>query len=184
MSDTDVADAAFLLPRMERGELCPPVDQVVHLHQIHTVDAQELHRAAHLGDAGLASAGPHLGGDERLAARIHCRQQIAHNRLRGAIHRRRIDDRTPVVEQDLKDFAQSGRARQGSGPTSKVRHVPQPTTGNGSRVDGIRRVCILSVIAGLARRICDAANAEVALAMRRRNSVRVIAMKKKFNPAD
>jgi hypothetical protein len=66
-------------------------------------------------------------------------------------------------------------------PTSKVRHVPQPTTGNRSRVEGIRRECIFSVTSGFARRICDAANAEVAPTMRRRKSVRVIVMLRTSN---
>jgi len=51
------------------------------LHQIDAVGAQQLHRALHLGDTGVAAGGPDLGRHERLVAGADPRKQIAHDRL-------------------------------------------------------------------------------------------------------
>ena len=65
----------------------PPVDQIVDLHQIDPLRLQQLERVFHLRDAGVASARPHLGGDERLRMRVRLREQIARDSLGPAIHR-------------------------------------------------------------------------------------------------
>ena len=90
----------------------------------------------------------------------------------------------PPLSNRIRRTSSSWVRSAGPWPTSKVRHVPQPTSGSGARFEGIGRVCILSLMAGFAQRISDAAHAEVAPTMSRRNSVRVIAKNRKCNPTD
>jgi hypothetical protein len=68
-----------------------PVEQVMHLHQIHVFRPQPRQRSFHLPDAVSAAAGPHLGGEEKAVAHAELRRQITDYRLsvpvhRGAIH--------------------------------------------------------------------------------------------------
>ncbi len=91
MGHADIAYAAFLLPFAQVAELGPPVHQAVDLHQIQGALAEEFLRAAHLFQAGVASGGAHLGGDEQVFRQVKIRHQITDYRLGVAIDRRGID---------------------------------------------------------------------------------------------
>src|SRR5213079_1767841 len=80
----------------------------------------------------------------------------------------------PPLSNRICRTSTNGARSAGLWPTSKVRHVPQPTTGNGAPLDGIGGICIFSLVAALARRIPDALHTEVAPSMKRRNSLRVM----------
>ena len=133
--DAEVADAALFLPGAQRRELRLPVDQVVDLHQVDAVGAKELDRPFHLRDAGFTSARPHLGGDERLVACLHRRQHVADDALRGAVHRRGIDDRAAVGEQDPQHFDQR---RPVGGARSDVEGPPRAAADDRQRFAGRR----------------------------------------------
>jgi len=80
--------------------------------------------------------------------------------------------RAPAVEQDPEDLARVGRARRRAGRRRRCatfRSRRRATVGMG-------RVCIRSDAAGLAPRMDGAANADIAPATRRRNSLRVVTM--------
>jgi hypothetical protein len=57
---------------------------------------------------GLLAPGPDLGGEERLVARLHLRQQVADHAFRAAVHGRGIDQRRAGIEQQAQHFLALG----------------------------------------------------------------------------
>jgi len=77
---------ALRLHASERRQVRSPIDEVVNLHEIDGVGAQQRGRAPHLLDPGLAPARPHFGGEKHLGLRPRCCHEIARHRFRLAIH--------------------------------------------------------------------------------------------------
>ena len=98
-----MADAALRLPILQGLRMRGDVHQVVYLHEVHALDAQALERGLHLLDALVAAAGVDLGGDEQALAQAELGDQVARDRLGGAVHRRGVDD---ITIEELQHFAQ------------------------------------------------------------------------------
>ena len=64
MGNADIADAAFLLHSPQARQVRAPIDQIVDLHQVDHLGAQQLGGLPHLFDAALAARCPHLGREE------------------------------------------------------------------------------------------------------------------------
>src|SRR5207248_6017193 len=64
VTDAEVPNALRRLPLSERAQMCPPVDQVVDLHEIDATGTQAPERLLHLGEARVAPASPDLGREE------------------------------------------------------------------------------------------------------------------------
>ncbi len=79
------------LPVAQGREMHLPVDQVVDLHEVDALRAQAPHRRFHLRDAGLAAAGPDLGGKEGRDAAGSRRKQRAGVLFGAPVHRRAVD---------------------------------------------------------------------------------------------
>jgi hypothetical protein len=91
MRDTQVADAAVLLPAAQRRDMRFPVDEIVHLHEVDVLDLEQRKGALHLSDAGLMSARPNLRGDEGAFGIRRARQQLAQHGLSATIHGRTVE---------------------------------------------------------------------------------------------
>jgi len=78
-----------------------PIHEIVNLHQVDHLGAQQLGRAPHLFDAAIAACGPHLGRDKGSRPRIQFSQKIAGDRLGPAVHRRAVDHPPAAIEQQL-----------------------------------------------------------------------------------
>jgi len=103
--DADVADAALPLPVLQRLRVRGDVDQVVHLHQVHLLYAQQAERVLHLPDALLAAAGVDLGGNKEPLAQAELGDEVAGHRFGGAVHGRRVDH---IAVEELEHLAQRG----------------------------------------------------------------------------
>ena len=103
-----------VLPAAQRREVGAPVEQVVDLHQVDAVGAQQPHRCLHLPHAFVAAPGPDLGGEEGLGAAAARREQLAGRRLGAAVHRRAVEHLAAGVEQRVDHAGQQrvlGRSR-------------------------------------------------------------------------
>ena len=104
--DPEVADRALRLPVAQRGQVRPPVEQVVNLHQIEPRRPEERERTSHLLDAGLSPPGPHFGRDKRALPRARRGEALPHDCLGAAVHRGAVDHRSAGVEERADDTRQ------------------------------------------------------------------------------
>ena len=147
VGDAEIADAALGLPGAQGRQVRAPVEQVVDLHQVDAVG-----RAAARIDRSICAMPASRPVVQTLVARkALSRVPAAASRSpttpsARAVHRRAVDHRAAGLEQHLQHLGER-RALVGAAPTSKVRQVPQPTTGSGSPLDGIDLDCILSGMA-------------------------------------
>src|SRR6185437_2893768 len=104
--DAEIADAPVVLHPPHAGELRPPIDEVVDLHEIDDVAAEERGRPPHLLDAALLAGGPYLGGEKDLGARAELGDEIAGHAFGAAVHRRAVDHAAAAVDEALHHLAQ------------------------------------------------------------------------------
>jgi hypothetical protein len=87
MRHADIANSAVILPLPQRGQMRPPIDEIVYLHQVDALRSQAPERFFHLPDARIASAGPNFGGDKELVVKLQFGREIPDDAFRLAIHR-------------------------------------------------------------------------------------------------
>src|SRR5207237_7484604 len=83
-----------------------PINEIVDLHQVDDLRAQQLARPPHLLDPALAARRPHLGREKWARVPRRVAQEIAGNRLGPSIHRRAVDHPPAALEEQLQHFAQ------------------------------------------------------------------------------
>jgi hypothetical protein len=111
-----------------------PIEQIVDLYQIERFGFQESHRACHLGDPGLSSAGPHFGCGERPGPRSRVVKEITDDCLRFPVHRRTVDQRSAVVEQRSEHISKRFAFRSASSRTP----VAGEPGGRGSSAESVK----------------------------------------------
>ena len=104
--DADVADLSLLFPLAQRRQIRAPIDEVVDLHQIDAIGAQQSKRIFHLRDAGLLSLRPHFRRDKCFRSQIAHGEQFAGGFFRAAVHRRTVDDAAARREQRVEHARQ------------------------------------------------------------------------------
>jgi hypothetical protein len=106
MGDADIADPTFAPEPPQCREMHAPIDQIVDLHQVDDVAAQQACRALHLRKAGLASGNPHFGGEKSAWPRAKRGDEVARDTLGAAIHRRAVHHSCFGSEQPAQDLTQ------------------------------------------------------------------------------
>ncbi len=97
----DDADLAPVAPRLDLVEARAPLHEVVHLEHL-DVAAEVAQRGVDLSLRLVVVGRPHLGGDDGLAAPVA--ERGAEDALGVAVHRRRVDERRPVVQRRIGDL--------------------------------------------------------------------------------
>ena len=77
------------------------IEQIVHLHQVDALRAHQAQRRLHLIDAGLAPAGPDLGGEKQRRVQGELGRELADHAFGAAIHRRAVDDAGAAGDESL-----------------------------------------------------------------------------------
>src|SRR6516165_4597920 len=101
--DADVAHAPMRLHRLQRFKVGAPVEEVMNLNEIETIDAPEFARGLHLLHAKRLEHRPYLGGGEQWALSVGVLETVPNHRLGRAVHWRRIDQSPTAVEERLHD---------------------------------------------------------------------------------
>ncbi len=169
--DADVAHAAFLLPAAQRGEVRAPVDEVVHLHQVHALACAAARTIAPSAQCRPRGPRSRPWWRERLCRAASLRPAVRRWFPRSG--RTSASCRSPCRRPRTGRRARREARLYSSlpGRWSKPIQVPQPITGRASWVEGMGRVFMADLLCGCA----EAGSAALAhsAAPRRSSSARV-----------
>ena len=102
--DPHVPQSPRFLHREESRQVLLPRHQVVDLQQVEARNAPEPARLLDLAGSARARGDPDLAGREELRRTADPVPAVADDFLRGAVHRRRVDQPPAVVKEGAHDF--------------------------------------------------------------------------------
>ncbi len=106
MRDPDVANAPLSLPIAQGRKVRLYLHQVVHLHQVDSIGAQQRHRALHGVDSLLPAARPDFGGEKKFIPNPQRGGKIADHLLGPAVHGRCIHHAAAQFYKERKHLLQ------------------------------------------------------------------------------
>ncbi len=113
VGDAEVADLPGCLPFPQRPRVRREVEQVVHLHEVDAVSAQEAEGILHLPHAGVAARGPDFRRQEERLRDAELGGEIADHPLGPAVHWRAVDDRAARLHEEPQHVGERRAVRAG-----------------------------------------------------------------------
>ena len=99
MRHADVPERAGIARSPQGRQVRVEIQEIVDLHEIERLRAQEPMRVRELRLSGGAPGGPDLGREERPRGRLDRSQDVANPLLGAAVHRRAVDDAASGAEE-------------------------------------------------------------------------------------